>query len=101
MSGRDDCVYKDMTDHAENVQYLSVHFFIIIILSVNFPYVAYRIIYDCQYSILEFFEATVVSDNRLIRHSVKGNQATAVERVECLSLVQLSALAHHRVRRRQ
>lgn len=36
--------------------------------------------------------ATVDSDNGLIRLTVEGNQATAVKRVECLSLAQLNTL---------
>lgn len=36
------------------------------------------------------FAATVGFDNGWLRQTVKGNQATAVERVECLSLAQPS-----------
>lgn len=38
------------------------------------------------------FAASLESDNELTRRTVKGKQATAVERVECLFLPQLNTL---------
>lgn len=58
--------------------------------------------YECQYSIcLWVFAATVDSGNGLISHPVKGNQATAVERVECVFMAQLSCQTHYCMCQRQ